>query len=332
MTNSRETHSTSADSRGFESVFESLNQTLMTGTYEIPAFELDPISLPAIYVVGPPRSGTTLLGQLLAKHLNVGYINNLTARFWMRPSIGIYLSRALDLDSYRAQIELKSYYGETRQPWGPHEFGHYWSHWFQLQESSPHNLESKHLDSLEPLDFSLSLENEILGPIGKPVVFKNIVCGFQAQYLANAHANSLFVFIERDPIDTGISLLNARFHKFGSTSHWWSLRPKSLMNLPKDDVDQIAAQVLDSISEMKQELFPLGRKVISTDYRTLCADPASVVNLIRQRVSELYAIEIPQLSMPEPTSPKSRDSFDDALVLRLAQSLKKYQAHLFKGD
>src|SRR5688572_30011389 len=48
--------------------------------------------LPVVYIVGAPRSGTTLVSQLLAKYLDVGYINNLIARFWMRPLAGIRLS------------------------------------------------------------------------------------------------------------------------------------------------------------------------------------------------------------------------------------------------
>ena len=45
-----------------------------------------PELFPTLHVVGPPRSGTTLLMQLLAAHLEVGYINNLIAAFGGRRS------------------------------------------------------------------------------------------------------------------------------------------------------------------------------------------------------------------------------------------------------
>ena len=54
-----------------------------------------PELFPTLHVVGPPRSGTTLLMQLLAAHLEVGYINNLIAAFWRAPLYGIRLSKKL---------------------------------------------------------------------------------------------------------------------------------------------------------------------------------------------------------------------------------------------
>ena len=40
---------------------------------------------PIIFIVGVPRSGTTLLSQLLIEHLDIGYINNHIAKYWMAP-------------------------------------------------------------------------------------------------------------------------------------------------------------------------------------------------------------------------------------------------------
>src|SRR5438105_462788 len=69
--------------------------------------------LPIIYLVGLPRSGTTLLSQLVSRQLEVGYINNLVARFWLRPSVGVRLSNALLGGHRRDAIELASTFGVT---------------------------------------------------------------------------------------------------------------------------------------------------------------------------------------------------------------------------
>jgi hypothetical protein len=54
--------------------------------------------------VGVPRSGTTLLYQLIARFLRVGFITNRMARYWMTPIAGAMLSGRID----RSQIELAS--------------------------------------------------------------------------------------------------------------------------------------------------------------------------------------------------------------------------------
>ncbi|NBO54134.1 MAG: hypothetical protein EBU84_05990, partial [Actinobacteria bacterium] len=40
---------------------------------------------PLVFIVGVPRSGTTLLSQLFSRFLDVGYIDNIVARFWANP-------------------------------------------------------------------------------------------------------------------------------------------------------------------------------------------------------------------------------------------------------
>jgi len=53
------------------------------------------VERPVVFVVGLPRSGTTLLSQLLAYCLDAGYVTNVAARFWLAPVHGIRLSRLL---------------------------------------------------------------------------------------------------------------------------------------------------------------------------------------------------------------------------------------------
>ncbi|MCB0031474.1 MAG: sulfotransferase, partial [Anaerolineales bacterium] len=52
---------------------------------------VEPLQL--LFVVGAPRSGTTLLYQLLATRFAVSYFNNFTARFTAAPLLGQKLWR-----------------------------------------------------------------------------------------------------------------------------------------------------------------------------------------------------------------------------------------------
>src|SRR5665213_31108 len=44
---------------------------------------------PVTFVLGPPRSGTTLTSQLLAQSGLFGIISNFAARFWRAPALGL---------------------------------------------------------------------------------------------------------------------------------------------------------------------------------------------------------------------------------------------------
>ena len=41
---------------------------------------------PALFICGPPRSGTTIFAQAITYVADVGYINNLIARFATNPA------------------------------------------------------------------------------------------------------------------------------------------------------------------------------------------------------------------------------------------------------
>ena len=75
-----------------------------------------------IFIVGLPRSGSTLLVQLLIAKLRLGYATNLMARFWGRPAFGVALNRALSTDPGAISVS-DSVYGQTQGYEGHHEFG-----------------------------------------------------------------------------------------------------------------------------------------------------------------------------------------------------------------
>ena len=81
--------------------------------------------LPNIFIIGAPRSGTTLLSQLITFVLDIGYINNFIARFWEAPLQGIRLSNIINTNL--RQISFNSTHGVTSNLNGPHEFGYYWT-------------------------------------------------------------------------------------------------------------------------------------------------------------------------------------------------------------
>src|SRR6056297_1198149 len=82
-----------------------------------------PVRHPFLFVVGPPRSGTTLLSQLIAYTFDVSYINNLVARFYLAPLHGIRFSKTVLGES--KQSDFQSNYARTGNLSDIHEFGYF---------------------------------------------------------------------------------------------------------------------------------------------------------------------------------------------------------------
>ena len=309
--------------RGFESTFDAVNRALVRAHLPGPASGIDPGPIPLIYVVGVPRAGTTLASQVLARTLHVGYINNLIARFWLRPSVGIRLSRVLGASTDRALIDFGSAWGETQGAAGPHEFGHFWTHWLQLADAPTHRLDAGHLARLDADGLRVALEQEILAEFATPVVLRNPICGLQARFLASVHPASLFLHVTREPLDTCLSLLSARRDKLGSEATWWSLRPGGMEVVPGDPVDQVVQQVTATRDQLDSELAGLGERSLSVSYPDLCDSPEAQVRLVSERVWDLFSVEIPMRWQPTPLVPQEHRNDNPDLTDRVAARLRE---------
>lgn len=283
---------------GDEEFFLALNQELRQA-------ELSPIhvgnehtQLPIIYIVGAPRSGTTLLSQLVSRHLPVGYINNLIARFWLRPSVGIHLSKALLPDLARKEIILHSVHGSTDDIVNTHEFGYFWRYWLKIDQSPTHHLSPEMLLTIDETGLKNALEDEILATFGRPVMFKNVICGFHAKFLTQLHPASIFIYISRNPQVVAASILKARMDRFGSYDTWWSLKPSRYpFNIRNNDpVAEVVKQVYECRREMEQELSDPDVNSTRVTYEALCESPKRVLDDITSQLKGMGCTVKPDYS------------------------------------
>jgi hypothetical protein len=243
---------------------------------------------PVIYVVGLPRSGTTLLSQLISRYLPFGYINNIIARLWLNPVVGIRLSQAILGSEARERIVFESTHGVTADPWGPHEFGYFWRHWLRLDDAPTHKLSPEHLENVDRTGLRNMLR-AMIGAFAAPLVFKNIICGLQAEFLSQLYPSTLFVLIERDPKAVAASLLRSREARYGDPAIWWSLKPSTYHEISRiqPTAAQIDRQIADSARDFALELAKPGVRFIRFSYENLCSDPVKCLNMIAGEVTAL---------------------------------------------
>lgn len=250
---------------------------------------------PIIFIVGAPRSGTTLLNQLLIAYFKVGYINNLVARFWMAPYIGVQLiSELQDLERHSIS-SFTSDLGATSGYEDPHEFGYFWRRWFKYNDT--HQLGKGQIKKIDTESFRKEIA-AVESIFDCPMVFKNLVCSLQIDFLAEALPTAVFIHCRRDPIYAAQSILLSRLNYYNNKETWFSLKPKEYKWLKdRPYADQIAGQIFYTRQQIEQVSASLSSsRYLTIDYEVLCKKPKEqlerVASLVAKTGYELFRRDI----------------------------------------
>jgi LPS sulfotransferase NodH len=262
------------------------------------------ITAPFVFVLGLPRSGTTLLSQLLAYCLDVGYIDNVTARFWLAPVHGLRLSRGL-LGRETLRPAFESDYARTSDLRGIHEFGYFWRHWLRKESFADVAHARDREDEIDWAGLRHTLANmqEELG--GRPFTAKNVLASYHLPRLRAELGQVVYVYVERDPLDVAVSILDARRKYYSDPNTWWSYMPPEVEELAGlDHWEQIAGQVHYLARFFERALPEAGEDVVvRTTYEALCRDPRGVLDEVTGRSREAHGAEIGVTADPPATFP-----------------------------
>ena len=236
--------------------------------------------LPIVIVVGPPRSGTTLVAQVLIDHLPVSYINNLTSVFPRSPiTANAILANLLPA----RKMDYKRYYGKSRQWTGVNDGLYLWDRWLgpcraivpdALTPNAAHDM---------PVFFG-ALE----AFYGKPLVNKINRLNTCAHLVANVLDNVTFICLDRDPVYLAQSLLKARLEITGDLSAPYGVNHRSGLPFSGDCVDDVCEQVLFHRESANHQLALLGKErfwVIS--YESFCRQPHLLVKRVAKQVFKM---------------------------------------------
>ena len=279
---------------------------------------------PTLFIVGAPRSGTTLLSQLLITRFEIGYINNIAARFWMAPSVGALLAQTLK-DSYRPPaVGFKSDLGATPEYEGPHEFGFFWRRWFDYGET--HQLSAEQTDAIDK-EFLKQEVAAIENVFNQPLLFKNVpALSLQVDFLAATFPNAIFVHCRRDPLYTAQSLLLSRLKYYENRNSWFSIKPKEYVWLEdRPYAEQIAGQIFYTLQKIEKDFSSLApSRHITIQYESLCENPEVELG----RVADLFAGNGYELSqrdglLPDLSTTNRKKVTDDEFE-QLAQACRQF--------
>lgn len=233
---------------------------------------------PIVFVIGTPRSGTTLLSQVLINRYGLAYPSNLMSRFWNVARCGAYMHRNLFPEVSR--LSLSSDIGYTTGADAPHEFGYFWRKWLvdKAGKEAELGLLLGHMTSI----------------FGRAMLYKNLhYVPFQLQALLNVYEDTNFVVIERDLCQTAVSVYKARLRLYGSVEKWFGPEMND-MNAMADfpPESQIICQ-LEEIQERieKQASAVPSQNVTRVRYEDLLSDPNGLFSSLESKYHWLEAAD-----------------------------------------
>ena len=224
---------------------------------------------PSVFVVGCPRSGSTLFYQSLVYAYRFAYVNNAIARY---PRSGPLIARWLDAPSWPVTADFDNDHGATGGRSGVSEAGPFWNLVFPWRDH--HTVEPEDW----PGDRRAFARRYIAGMAdvyGAPFVCKNVWHSVRLRALDAVFPHAAFIVMQRDPLLTARSILLRQRRSEAAGRGFWSILPRGLLD--KGDLplpEKVAWQILltrEAIEEARAALGP--RRFFSVPYEAFCSDP-----------------------------------------------------------
>lgn len=251
-----------------------INRYIFCWVEKIFFWEKSKIEYPPIFVVGPPRSGSTLTIQLIIEALEVGYLTNRHVKFFGMPFfIEFFFNPYLN----RPAETFSSNHGRTKGSYAPSEAGNWWYRFFAKE---PPHITLEHVDHGKMLKFRRSV-SLLMKASKKPVIFKNMYETVRMQPIKKYIPESLFIVLERKEIDNAHSLLETRYKVFKNYNTWWSVKTPEYEKLIKcRPGKQVIEQIRGLHKIVKEDLSKMEvdpKTVFNISYDELCKNPEPII-------------------------------------------------------
>lgn len=241
------------------------------------------IKHPIIFIIGAPRSGSTILYQLITSFFNVTYINNLMDAARQNINVGYTLSKLIFRG--KGHQSFQSNYGKTISEGlnAPAE-GRFWYKWLPTEY---HHLTRADISENDKQQIKLRF-NCLINRSQKPLIIKNLAFSVRLDLLNELFPNAYFIFITREKVDQILSILSARKRNHIPENKFWSIKPENYKDIEKesDEIMMIIKQIFYIEKEIHndQHLFA-DDHFIKIKYEDLLKDPQGTLKIIEQRLN-----------------------------------------------
>ncbi len=243
-------------------------------------------TVPTIFILASPRTGSTLMYQMMSKYLGMHYFSNYVVKFFPEyPLIGTVIESVITGDLADG-ISLRNRYGTTEGLHEPSEATLILRNWFPHE----HPTETKSAQVIEGRRCHMTKTMAGIAALtGKPIVVKNAWNCFRVRELLKLFPASRFVWLRRDIAASSYSTLQARKNTGDPATVWNSASPANLSEIKRlSYIEQVVEQQFwtnDAVEKSLRRLVPDDRWV-EIWYEDLMDNPVSALERISACVSQ----------------------------------------------
>jgi len=238
-----------------------------------------PLKHQPVFIIGAPRTGSTILYEVITNQLDVLYIDNLICKFFRNLFFGFWLSDKIF--KQKAHNCFKSEFGNTEK-YGldaPSECGAFWYRWLPKDR---HFIDYNDINDKIIKEIRTEI-TAVINYFNKPIVFKNLNAGQRMRLLKKCFPNAKFIFVKREQIFTAQSILKAK-RKLGiKDNEWWSIMPPNVEELKKlNGYEQVVKQIfyLEKQIMEDKDWFP-PQNFIIVHYEEMCENLEKTLDLCK---------------------------------------------------
>ncbi len=244
---------------------------------------LENVSEPQVLIVGPPRSGSTLLYQTLARYADVTYLSNLSDLF---PRSPITATNLLQRQTKLRRKNFSNYYGQTAGLAAPNDGFAVWNRWLGRDRYvTPESLTDEMTDNMRRFFAAWSAQ------FGKPFLNKNNRNAFCLQLLAETLPEARFVIIRRDPLFVAQSLIEARAQVQGDKDRPWGLASTEThvsADEPLGYVNDVCDQLIKIKNRLQEQQAGVdSARYVEISYESFCQQPETELQRIADGIQLL---------------------------------------------
>lgn len=277
-----------------------------------------PIQSP-VFIIGAPRTGSTILYQILTNYFDLLYPDNLVDLFRRNMFIGFWISHHIYND--KPHNCYRSRFGNTEQCGlhAPNEFGQFWYRWLPKHK---HFIEADEVSASALLQMKLNL-TAVLSYFEKPLLFKNLNMGQRLRMLAQILPNSKIIWIKRDPLLTAQSIYNAKKRLKLKPNEWWSVMPPNYNELKNlDACEQIIKQIffIERQIFLDKKLFP-EKQLLTIEYESLSSNLNDLLDKIRRFIHP--DLNYRKMYDPVKFNTRNKNQIEDSVVSKFKYWISK---------
>ncbi len=275
----------------------------------------NPLQHPPIFIIGAPRSGSTLLYQVMTEYYDVGYLSNLHCRFYGAAS---WLERIVRPLRWRKPLNFSSRHGVTKGIAAPSECGEFWYRFFRrkpqyipIEEANPRQLRRLR-----------GVVRALIHAFDKPILFKNMNCALRLHPTAKTLPEALFIVTQRNLLDNAHSLLEVRKKVHGDYQTWWSMEPPEVNNLKMLPAhEQVVEQVRHIMEMIARDADIVGiNRFFYVDFEEFCQNPRGWL----ERLNKFFAMHEVHLDTKEEIPSRFKQSKTVRIDSKLYKQLIEY--------